>query len=252
MAETLGDKVLLSHPVNRIEQRESIARVYCENGEMYEGKHVISSIPQALLNRVRFVPPLPPMKLQLIQRIPMGSIIKTMMFYKTAFWRDMNLSGQAVSHDGPVGYTMPDDFAEEKNSTPAIMGFILANESRDMCDMSKEERKNALCKHYAKLFRCDKFLEPIYYVEKNWMEEEFSGGCYVSSMPPGVLTKYGKYLREPVGKVYFAGTETATYHSGYMEGAVQSGERAAREILHVLGKISSDEIWQDEPYPGVI
>lgn len=50
-----------------------------------------------------------------------------------------------------------------------------------------------------------------------------------------------------MGRIYFAGTETATHWSGYMEGAVEAGERAAREILHAMGKIPEDEIWQSEP-----
>ena len=54
-------------------------------------------------------------------------------------------------------------------------------------------------------------------------------------------------LRKPHGNVYFAGTELATKWSGHMDGAVEAGERAAREVLHQLGMISADEIWQDEP-----
>lgn len=41
-----------------------------------------------------------------------------------------------------------------------------------------------------------------------------------------------RVMREPVGRLYFAGTETATEWSGYMEGAVQAGERATREVRH--------------------
>lgn len=44
------------------------------------------------------------------------------------------------------------------------------------------------------------------------------------------LSLIARVLREPVGRLYFAGTETATEWSGYMEGAVQAGERAAREV----------------------
>ncbi|KAI8478955.1 hypothetical protein Bbelb_433140 [Branchiostoma belcheri] len=54
-------------------------------------------------------------------------------------------------------------------------------------------------------------------------------------------------IRKPFGKVYFAGTETAVKWNGYMDGAVESGERAAREVLHAMGKISEDQIWQEEP-----
>lgn len=145
---------------------------------------------------------------------------------------------------GPVLYCMDD--TKPDGSSPAIMGFVLANHARDLVRMSPEQRKKAIAKHYAETFKCDEFLKPIHYVEKNWMEEQYSGGCYCSNMPPGVLTKYGIYLRRPHGKVHFAGTECATYWYGYMEGAVQSGERAAREILADLGKISHSQIHVDE------
>ena len=90
-------------------------------------------------------------------------------------------------------------------------------------------------------------LRPIHYEECDWQAQPFSGGCYTGTCPPGVLTAYGPYLRKPHGPVYFAGTETATVWSGYMNGAVEAGERAAREVLASRGLIEIDEIWRDEP-----
>lgn len=58
---------------------------------------------------------------------------------------------------------------------------------------------------------------------------------------------YYREIRKPLGHLYFAGTETAIKWTGYMDGAVEAGERAAREVLHAMGKISEVEIWQDEP-----
>ncbi|GIX94255.1 amine oxidase B, partial [Caerostris extrusa] len=87
----------------------------------------------------------------------------------------------------------------------------------------------------------------IHYEEKNWMEDEYAGGCYTTVYAPGFFTRYGKVLREPIGKLHFAGTETATHWSGYMDGAVEAGERAAREILCKMGKITEDKIWLPEP-----
>ncbi|KAI8478086.1 hypothetical protein Bbelb_441850 [Branchiostoma belcheri] len=89
--------------------------------------------------------------------------------------------------------------------------------------------------------------QPVNYVEQNWMADPFSGGCFVATLGPGVLTSFGRAIRKPFGKVYFAGTETAVKWNGYMDGAVESGERAAREVLHAMGKISEDQIWQEEP-----
>ncbi|CAN7997058.1 unnamed protein product [Ixodes hexagonus] len=69
-----------------------------------------------------------------------------------------------------------------------------------------------------------------HYEEKNWLQDKNFGGGYASAFPAGATTRYGKVLRQPFNKVYFAGTETATSWPGYMNGAVQAGERAAREV----------------------
>jgi monoamine oxidase len=95
------------------------------------------------------------------------------------------------------------------------------------------ERKQAVLESFARYFG-DAMLEPEFYVEKSWAADEWSAGCYTGFTPPGVLLDYGKALREPVGRIHWAGTETATRWSGYIDGAVQSGERAAAEVLDSL------------------
>uniref|UniRef100_A0A673L7W9 Amine oxidase n=1 Tax=Sinocyclocheilus rhinocerous TaxID=307959 RepID=A0A673L7W9_9TELE len=104
-----------------------------------------------------------------------------------------------------------------------------------------------ICEIYARVLGSEEALHPVHYEEKNWCEEEYSGGCYTAYFPPGIMTQYGRVLRESVGRLYFAGTETATEWSGYMEGAVQAGERASREILCAMGKLHASQIWQPEP-----
>ena len=139
------------------------------------------------------------------------------------------------------------DDTKPDGSSPCIMGFILADQARDLVDMTPDQRRDLLAKHYATVFRCPEMEFPINYTEKNWMEEEYSGGCYVSTFPPGILTKFAECIRQPYLLTYFAGTETATYWIGYMEGAIQAGERAAREVLHAMGRIGLSDIWVDEP-----
>jgi monoamine oxidase len=241
----LGESVHLSSPIVRVEQGKDAVIVWTAGGEKFESKYVISSIPQAILNRVTFVPPLPAKKLQLIQRIPMGSIIKTMTFYDKPYWRLKDLSGQMATDAGPVLYSLDD--TKPDGSAPCITGFIVADRAREMTEMTPEQRKQALAAHYAAKFKCPELLSPVNYAEKNWAEEEYSGGCYVSNFPPGVLTEFGEVIRQPFQRLYFAGTESATYWMGFMEGAIQAGERAAREILHEMGRIPATEIWQEEP-----
>ena len=92
--------------------------------------------------------------------------------------------------------------------------FIIGSQARYWCSKTQEERKKAQCEQYAKVFDSDEALHPYHYVDKNWPAEKYSGGCYVSIMPCGVITRFGKALREPIGRVHFAGTETATIWSG--------------------------------------
>jgi hypothetical protein len=75
---------------------------------------------------------------------------------------------------------------------------------------------------------------PADYFETNWPAEPWARGGPVGIAGPGVYTALGPALRRPVGRIHWAGTETSTYWNGYMDGAVRSGERAAREVLDAL------------------
>ncbi|XP_048192472.1 amine oxidase [flavin-containing] B [Perognathus longimembris pacificus] len=245
--ELLGDRVKLERPVIRIDQTGEKVIVETLNHEMYEAKYVISAIPPTLGMKIHFSPPLPMMRNQLITRVPLGSVIKCMVYYKEPFWRKKDFCGTMVieGEDAPIAYTLDD--TKPDGSCAAIMGFILAHKARKLARLTKEERLKKLCELYAKVLGSEEALQPVHYEEKNWCEEQYSGGCYTTYFPPGIMTQYGRVLRQPVGKIFFAGTETAAHWSGYMEGAVEAGERSAREILHAMGKIPEDEIWQPEP-----
>ncbi|XP_067828270.1 amine oxidase [flavin-containing] B-like isoform X1 [Heptranchias perlo] len=248
LAERIGrERVRLSSPVVRVEQAGDGVTVTSERGETSVGRFAISAVPHAILQMIRFHPPLPARKRQLIQRMPMGSVIKTVTFYDRAFWKERGFSGCSMSDVGPVDFSIDD--TKPDGSHPAIMGFIQAGTARRLSLGTLEQRKESVCQHYAKIFKMEEFLNPKDYIEKNWMEETYSGGCYSSIFGPGVLTAFGDALRQPVGRIHFAGTELADEWIGYMDGAVQSGERAAREILLELGKIPVDETFQPEPPP---
>nr|XP_033806210.1 amine oxidase [flavin-containing] B-like [Geotrypetes seraphini] len=245
--ERLEGRVKLQEPVVCIDQSGDSVVVETVHHDVYEAKYVISAIPPVLSLKIHFNPPLPPLRNQLINRVPMGSVIKCMVYYKEPFWRKKDFCGTMIIEDeeAEIGLTLDD--TKPDGSVAAIIGFILARKSRRLAHLTKEERQRRICALYAKVLGAEEALHPVHYEEKNWCEEQYSGGCYTAYFPPGIMTQYGRVLRQPVGRIYFAGTETATQWSGYMEGAVQAGERAAREILCSLGRISESEIWKTEP-----
>uniref|UniRef100_UPI0023DCFDA7 amine oxidase [flavin-containing] A n=1 Tax=Callithrix jacchus TaxID=9483 RepID=UPI0023DCFDA7 len=245
--DRLGHRVKLNHPVTHVDQSSDNVIIETLNHEHYECKYVISAIPPTLTAKIHFRPELPPERNQLIQRLPMGAVIKCMMYYREAFWKKKDYCGCMIIEDeqAPISITLDD--TKPDGSLPAIMGFILARKADRLAKLHKEERKKKICELYAKVLGSQKELQPVHYEEKNWCEEQYSGGCYTAYFPPGIMTQYGRVIRQPVDKIFFAGTETATQWSGYMEGAVEAGERAAREVLHALGKVAKKDIWVQEP-----
>ncbi|KAI3356548.1 hypothetical protein L3Q82_017228 [Scortum barcoo] len=249
MAKELGDRVKLQSPVYRIDQTGDMVEVETLDKQTYAAKYVIVATPPGLNLKMHFNPELPPLRNQLIHRVPMGCVIKCMVYYKENFWRKKGYCGSMVIEEegAPIGLTLDD--TKPDGSVPAIMGFILARKCRKLTGLTKEERLKRICEIYSRVLGSEEALHPVHYEEKNWCEEEYSGGCYTAYFPPGSLpsTYASKVLREPVGRLFFAGTETATEWSGYMEGAVQAGERAAREVLCAMNKIPPSQIWQTEP-----
>jgi monoamine oxidase len=72
---------------------------------------------------------------------------------------------------------------------------------------------------------------PSEFIETCWRTQEWSRGCSMAHFTPGTLSRYGHLLREPLGNLHWAGTETAAVSHGAIDGAVRSGERAAAEVL---------------------
>jgi monoamine oxidase len=77
----------------------------------------------------------------------------------------------------------------------------------------------------------DRARHPIRYLEYNWSSEPWVQGGAASFFAPGLLTEYRYLFDKRIGRVHFAGTETGTFFWGNMEAALQSGERATREVL---------------------
>jgi monoamine oxidase len=230
VAGALGERVILNAPVHTIAQDGSGVRVECEALSV-TARRAIIAIPPVLAGRLRYRPALPGYRDQLTQRVPMGSVIKVHCLYETPFWREEGLSGQVVSDSGIVRITY--DNSPESGMPGVLLTFIEGDAARIWGRRSLEERHAAVLECLVRYFG-EKAGRPYEYLEQNWAEEEYTRGCYAGVMPPGVWTEYGEALRAPVGRLHWAGTETATVWMGYMDGAVQSGERAAAEVLAAL------------------
>jgi monoamine oxidase len=227
LADELGEAVALGQPVRRIAHGGDGVLVHGESARVRARRAVVAISP-ALAGRLVYDPPLPADRDALTQRMPNGSVIKCMAIYDAPFWRAAGLSGQATSDVGPVKVVF--DNSPPDGAPGVLLGFLEGSRARALGRVPPAERRAAVVGCFARLFG-PAAARPRDYVEKDWSAEEHTRGCYGAFLPPNAWTAYGPALRAPIGPLHWAGAETATRWTGYMDGAIRSGEDAAAAVL---------------------
>ncbi|WP_424809719.1 flavin monoamine oxidase family protein [Rhodococcus sp. 27YEA15] len=231
MAADLGERVILDSPVRRIDRCADAAVVHTDR-ESVQCRCVIVAIPPTMRSKIEFSPPLPEEHRSLIQRWPQGVLTKIYASYPHPFWREQGLNGQILSDAGPIFATF-DTSPDVENGRGVLLGFIGGDYAREFDRLPDAERRLRALSSLSSMFG-DEALDAIDYVDQRWADQEWIGGGPTAVVGPGILTRYGSRLAEPVGPVHWAGTETADQWSGYMDGAVRAGERAVHECLPLL------------------
>jgi len=231
LAAALGERVVLGAAVTRIAETPTGLAITAGEGLELRARRAIVAVPPPLRARIEFDPQLPAAHRQLAQRMPMGWLVKATAIYDEPFWRADGLSGEALNERGPVTITF--DNSPPSGSPGALVGFVGGHDARAFARLGKSERRRAVLGCFESLFG-PRALAATQYLEQDWAEERWSGGGPVASFATGGWTASGPALREPVGRLHWAGTETASRWSGYIDGAIRSGERAAAEALAAL------------------
>jgi monoamine oxidase len=234
IASQLGNRVVLNSPVRQIVQGGGGVTVHSDRATV-KAKQVIVAIPPALAARIDYEPILDFQRDQLMQRYGQGTLTKVAAVYDRPFWRDAGLTGTAVDTGFPVSATFDDSppSASSSQGPGVIFGFVGGDNARTYAGMSPSDRQAAVLKQYANYFG-QQALNATGFFETAWSGEQWTRGCPVGIPSNGTLLAYGPWIRQPSGRIHWAGTETSQYWNGYMDGAVRSGERAADEVLHVL------------------
>ncbi len=230
LAQQLEPRVVLSCPVRAIEQNAEWVTVRADRGA-WRAQRVVVAVPPILAGRIDYQPILPAQRDRLTASMPMGSVIKYLAVYERPFWREQGFSGEAFSDTG-ITVTTFDDCSHD-GSHAALVTFSDGAVARQWSPYSPEERRRAVLAEFVRFFG-PQAAQPVDFVEKDWTADPWSRGCYVGLMGPGVMTSCGAALREPCGRIHWSGTETATEWTGYIEGAIQSGDRAADEVAGLL------------------
>ncbi len=246
MAAELGDRVVLGAPVESVTYRPADvaigARLVATGADPADpssphdplrvrARRAVFAMSPVLCGRLTYTPPLPGGRDQLSQRMPMGAVTKVHVLYDRPFWREDGLNGQIVAPESALGSTF--DNSPEDASHGAIVGFVAGDDCRRLERAGPEVRRELMLADLERAFG-PRARRPIEVVEQHWPAEPFTRGGPVAVSAPGALTALGPALREPVGPLHWAGTETATQWCGYLDGALSAGRRAADEVLGAL------------------
>jgi monoamine oxidase len=226
-AAQLGHRVVLDSPVRRIVQDRAGVTVVSDR-ETIKARRVIVAIAPTLAGRIDYDPILPFERDQLTQRYGQGTLTKVAAVYDRPFWRAKGLTGSAVTTGFPISVSFDDSPPGGKPGV--VFGFVGGDNARRYARMSAGARRAAVVAQLATFFGPEA-KHPKQFFETSWSQQQWTRGCPVGIPAVGSFVSYGPQLREPVGRIHWAGTETATYWNGYMDGAVSSGERAAGEVL---------------------
>jgi monoamine oxidase len=229
-AELGPGAVMLGTPAYAVEQDSDVARVIHAGGTTV-ARRVIVTLPPTLAGRLSYRPPMPPDRDTLTQRFPMGRVIKFQVLYDEPFWRADGLNGQVISLDDPIATTF--DNSPPDGRCGVLMGFVEADHARRLAALDALTRRQAVLDCLARYFG-PRARDVRDYAELDWSAEEYTRGCYGGRPAAGAWTGYGAALREPIGRIHWAGAETSPVSNGYMDGAVRSGLRAAAEVLATL------------------
>ncbi len=230
VAQQMGNRVKLNSPVVEIDQTGKTIIVSTKNGQ-YIAKQVIVAMSPPLASRISYQPILPSNRDQFTQRAPIGSTIKVHAVYSKAFWRKTGYSGMVISGDDDVSLVVDNS---PPSGVPGILGgFFEGQESREWAGRTEDDIKKKVLESFVKFYGPDAATPTAFYIA-DWGNQPWARGCFTSVFPPGVWTGFKGSRSTPVGRIHWAGTETATQWYAYMDGAVSSGKRAADEVMKEL------------------
>jgi len=227
VADALGDAVRLNAPVRSISQRNDHVVVNAGDLEV-SARHAVVTAPPALVLDIEFDPALPDDRAALYRNAVGGPETKTLVVYDEPFWRGDDFSGQSSEPNSASEVTL--DASPSAGTPGVIASFTFGRVARQVDALDEGERRRAVLDALTRRFG-PRAATPVDFIETAWWKQEWTRGCSMAHLPPGILTRYGSLYREPFGRVHWAGTETATTSHGAIDGAVRSGERAAKEIL---------------------
>jgi monoamine oxidase len=238
LAAEVAEHLELSTPVSLIRQDATGVEVITPTGRI-TARRAIIAVPPTAAQHITFEPGLPAARIRLQEGLQTGGQIKVNVVYSRPFWREAGLSGYVCSDTSPVQNVW--DNTPASGAVGVLVAFIKGDAAGEFDDADDKAVEQAVLQSLQRYFG-EEAAHPEHVHLKRWHSQPYVWGCPGALPTPGLLTEVGGAMREPVGYLHWAGTETAIYWQGFMDGAVGSGHRAAEEVLAALLEHSASPV----------
>jgi len=217
----------------------SCIKVKCVDGREFICKRVIIGLaPTMFTNTITITPPsiIDNARAELYSSMISGCAVKVIVVFAAAFWRDIAAppSRAKAIEDMSICHNI---FESSVGPHPALVCLITGSYATRYHSMQEGERRELMLDQLRDMYAS--YTEPLVYIEKDWIAETLSGGCFAAVFPPtpnASFAQSGHLLLEPLvpNMVWNCCCEATDSFYGYLEGAALSGKRVAREVLETI------------------
>ncbi len=238
----LGPAVRLGTEVVAVSQRGRAVRVSLKNGRQVAQlscEYLVFALPATILRRIPITPALPQQQHDAFARLKYGRATKTLLQFSKRFWR---VPGRPRAYGSPLPFGAVWDGNEEQRGAPGILNFMAGGSASDATrDLVTREGPQALARSLdwlgvgrAELVAARQIV---------WDDDPWARGGY-AFFDPAFEPSLRSWLARPAGRLFFAGEHTSNQWQGYMNGAIESGRRAAAEVaaVHALTGNSRESV----------
>ena len=231
IARNLKRKPLMRATVSAIRSEKDGADVYCSDGSQYRARFVICSVPVPVLRNIRIDPVLTGVQEEAVNTVTYALCTQIHMTVKKPFWKDDGLPPYMWT-DGPAGTVSPTRTGSSPDEVTSIAARARGFMARYLDRLGPEGAKAAVIKAIEEVRPAAKGqLTALHF--HSWELDPFAGGADFMIWGPGQVTAFHKKLWARHGRISFCGEHTALTNRG-QEGAMESGERAASEVIAQL------------------
>jgi monoamine oxidase len=228
LAAGLGDAVRYDTAVLRIEPGERSASVIVErNGatQRLSAERVVCTLPFSVLRKVEVAPAFSPPKTGAIERLAYSSIVRVFLQFGERFWARQG--HVLVASDQPVRWVF-DQTINQPGSRGILEAQLVGVDARRVARLAEPERIEFALSELERIFP-GAHANFERGASVSWDDDPWSRGA-TSYFRPGEMLELKPHVARAEGRVHFAGEHTSSW-PGWMQGALESGERAAREVL---------------------